>query len=305
MDAIWSFCGATFFNHYVPRWYTRRHCWYAWILSLGTVSKFYPETILYTDEKGADWLLKKLGLPFKNVVVNLDFLKDKNPQWWCYSKLKAYATHSRPFIHFDNDVFLWKKLPDRLESAPVIAQSPEYLAEYYQLDLMENNAKKVGGRLPKEFLSYRKYSRQQAINCGIMGGNNLNFIHYYANLGIDFIEANQAMWTLYDELYREGIIVEQYLLAACAYYYQLQNNKFGDINIGFLFEKYMHELVFCEELTKKAGYTHIIGFSKGDKNISERLEKRVKREYPLLYENVLRHESYLRCLTIDVPVFKI
>jgi len=293
MDAIWSFCGDTFFNHYLPRWYTRRHCWYAWILSLGTVSKFYTETTLYTDEKGADWLLNKLGLPFKNVVVNLDFLKDKNPQWWCYSKLKAYASHPKPFIHFDNDVFLWKKLPARLESASVIAQSPEHLAEYYPVDLMDNNAKKVGAWLPKEFNLYRAYPHQHAINCGIMGGNNLNFIHYYANLGMDFIEANQAMWLLYDELYKEAIVVEQYLLAACAYYYKYHDNIFGNINVDFLFKEYLYEIIYNEAIAKNAGYTHIIGSSKGDKDLSERLEKRVRREYPIYYENVLKYESFL------------
>lgn len=303
VDAIWSFCGTTFFNHYVPRWHTPNHCWYAWILSLGTVSRYYPDTTLYTDDKGAEWLLEKLRLPFKSVVVNLDFLRDKNPQWWCYSKLKAYASHPRPFIHFDSDVFLWQKLPDRFDSAHVIAQSPEYLAEYYQLDLLDDTAKQVGGWLPVEYVSYRQTSIQRAINCGFMGGNNLAFIRHYANLGMEFIEANPQMWSLYKELYREGIVVEQYLLASCIHYYTQVNSRYGHVSIDLLFEKNMHELVFHKELTKQAGFTHIIGFSKGDKAIAERLENRVKRDYPILYDHVLQNASYLDNSITDTALF--
>ena len=41
-------------------------------------------------------------------------------------KLIAYSIQDGPFVHIDNDVFLWKPLPQELLQAPVFAQCPEY-----------------------------------------------------------------------------------------------------------------------------------------------------------------------------------
>lgn len=94
-------------------------------LSLLLARRHYPETALVTDSAGKALLVDTLGLSFTSVSTELDCLRDADPDLWALGKLVAYSIQDEPFIHLDTDVFLWRALPARLTSAPVLAQHRE------------------------------------------------------------------------------------------------------------------------------------------------------------------------------------
>ena len=74
MRAVWSFWSKPYFAGY-SRWYTDWHHWLGWGLSLHTVSQFYPDTWLVTDDAGARILIDYLQLPFARVSTELRKLR--------------------------------------------------------------------------------------------------------------------------------------------------------------------------------------------------------------------------------------
>ncbi|HEY6900432.1 MAG TPA: DUF6734 family protein, partial [Puia sp.] len=89
-----------------------------------TARRHHKAIDLYTDSKGYDLFIDMLNLPYNDVSTSLDELTDKDHQLWVLGKLRAIEQQRSPFIHIDNDVFLWDRLPLRSDSSFLIAQGP-------------------------------------------------------------------------------------------------------------------------------------------------------------------------------------
>src|SRR5215467_3350808 len=126
MRAVWSFWTKPFAGRCGIPWLSERHHLLSWVLSLKTARKHYPQTALVTDDEGAELLVSQLGLSFAHVSTELSALSDADPSWWVLGKLWTYRLQHEPFVHIDNDVFLWARLPRELELAPVFGQNPEW-----------------------------------------------------------------------------------------------------------------------------------------------------------------------------------
>ncbi len=292
MRAVWSFWTKPFKAYYRSAWMSERHHLFAWILSLETAKKHYSKTCLYTDNEGARLLIDGIGLEFDHVSTELNVLDSNAPEWWALGKLYTYRSQTEPFVHIDNDVFLWKPLPKRLESAPVFAQHPEYFSIDwdYKPEEFITFLKNIRGRwIPEEFEWYSsKIDVQKGENCGILGGNRVDFIQYYADAAMKLVEypINQASWSLLGDHIPRNLLVEQYLLAACVEYHKnRQSSPYKDINIQYLFNS--SDDAFNPNKAKELGYTHLLGTSKRNRVIAERLENRVKNDYPEYYERCL------------------
>ena len=125
MRAVWSFWSKPFRGEKGRSWQSPLHHLLAWGLSLRLARKHFPETMLVTDTPGKALLVDALGLSFTEVSTELDDFRHCDPGWWSLSKLVAYRAQTKPFIHLDTDVFLWKPLPAAMLAAPVFAQCPE------------------------------------------------------------------------------------------------------------------------------------------------------------------------------------
>src|SRR6476646_849506 len=110
MRAVWSFWTKPFKEHHHDVWFSEKHHLLSWALSFETARKHYPETALITDEEGAELLVGHLGLEFEHVSTELSELRDADERWWVLGKLRAYCVQQEPFVHLDNDVFLWARL---------------------------------------------------------------------------------------------------------------------------------------------------------------------------------------------------
>jgi hypothetical protein len=222
MRAVWSFWSKPYWGRAGIAWLHDRAHWLSWILSVQTARKHYPEVALVTDRQGARVLVEQLGLEFTEVSTELEALREADPRWWALGKLYAYRAQRRPFVHVDADVFLWKRLPEIVEYAPVFAQSPEPVSGngVYQPGSIRQRLESLGGQVPEEWRWYMTQLSQTAACCGILGGNDVGFLQYYASLAIEVVThpRNQGTWAQVEPLSHQNVLVEQYLLCACAEY---------------------------------------------------------------------------------------
>src|SRR5262249_2182460 len=191
MKAVWSFWTKPFEAHHHSVWPSAKHHLLAWALSVETARQHYPDTWLITDDAGARMLVDGIGLQFTRVSTELNALAQHNPDWWAIGKVYAYRMQTEPFVHIDSDVFLWKRLPERLERADVFAQNPEPLSAstHYRPERLEQALDHTpGGWLPDEWRWYRRVSNSRGENCGIFGGNRVDFINRYASAALRLID---------------------------------------------------------------------------------------------------------------------
>jgi hypothetical protein len=294
VQAIWSFWTKP--NRYREVWPSQRHHLLAWALSLGTVRRHYQHTTLWTDTEGAKLLVDDIGLEFEHVSTSLDALKECDPGWWVLGKLHAYRLQTEPFVHFDNDVFLWRRFPERIEAAQVLAQNPEDFVlgtSFYDPEKFDQALNECGGWMPDEWEWYASIGRwRRAVCCGVFGGNNLDFIRHYANTAFALAEhpQNQSAWASLPDKTDDNILFEQYLLSACINYHRHKSDSpFHGIDIRYLFSSWAE--AFRAEVAAELGYTHLIGGAKRNSRLAARLAKRVESEYPEFYERIVRKTS--------------
>ncbi len=302
MRAVWSFWTRPFLSDRCSVWLTERHHLLSWILSFQTARAHFRKTALFTDDAGARMLVDGLGLDFDIVSTKLNALKDSDPKWWALGKIYTYRLQTKPFIHIDSDVFIWRR-PSFKSLSPLVAQNPDHFvvgASYYMPERLEASVKQTpGGWLPIEWEWYRSRGCvQRAESCGVFGGARTDFIRYYAGNAIQFIEhrGNQRAWrNLSDEIER-NLLAEQYLLSACIEYQKsLQGSPYQDLSIQYLFDS--QKETFNPQRAAAIGYTHLIAGAKRNQHVADKLERRVKADYPANYE---RCKKYLR----QTPDFK-
>jgi len=259
------------------------------VLSLETAKKHYPHTALYTDDAGAKLLVDKVGLKFEHVFTTLNELDNHDPNWWAFGKMYTYRLQSAPFVHIDSDVFLWRPLPARMESADLLFQNPEHVPlahSYYRPENFSFAIQSVKGWIPEELDCYMPVGGiRKASCCGIVGGNRCDFIEYYADLGIRIMEHpdNKQAWRLLRDRRAVSLIFEQYLLAACVEYHSRKaGSRFANLDVACLFDS------IGDAFAKAAqtGYTHFAA-AKRDPASLDRLEQRIRRDYPEYYERCL------------------
>jgi len=278
MDAIWSFWSKPYRAHRRSTWVSEKHHLLAWVLSLETARPHFARTCLYTDDAGARLLIDQLGLPFDMVSTALNACIDDDPGWWATGKIHAYCLHDRPFVHIDTDVFLWKKLPDRVVEAGVFAQHPEPFtvgASYYKPQWIEQTFRSTGrGWLPPEWKWYRRSGEPpRGECCGIFGGTNLDFIHHYAESALNILKhpLNQPGWACFQGKSEQMVTIEQYFLAACVEYHRAHTESlFQPVHIRYLFDSYAETRDPLR--VAEVGYTHLIAGAKHDPGIGAKLE---------------------------------
>ena len=108
----------------------------SWALSSLCLSEHFNEVVLYTDSIGYEMLVKKLGLPYTDVVIQYDHFTCPPPHW-AYAKVMTYSLQKEPFIHVDGDVYLPHPLRKEIETANLIAQNEEVGSGYYR-KMMDN-----------------------------------------------------------------------------------------------------------------------------------------------------------------------
>lgn len=268
MRAVWSFWSEPFRRGAGSAWLSPYHAYLSWVLSVGCARRHYPDTLLVTDDRGAELLLNKLRLEFARVSLELNRLRGRDPDWWALGKLYAYRMQAEPFVHVDGDAFLWERLPAELEAAAVFAQSPETFDPddphtYYPARAVERTV----AWLPDEWRTYTAGGGVRAASCcGILGGTDTRFIREYADLGIRVAEdgRNAAGWAGWGDKGVCNVLVEQMLLAAAA--------AARGVRVAHLFPAEADP--YDAGQAAAAGYTHLIASAKRNPELMRDLEAR-------------------------------
>lgn len=299
MRAVWTFWSKPFQHFLGSSWKSELYHLLAWGLSFETARKHYPDTALYTDDKGARMLIDGIGLEFRQVSTKLNDLAGFAPDLWAVGKIYTYREQTVPFIHLDNDVFLWNRLPVRMESALLFAQNPEYFnvgKSHYKPEAFQDGLNSDGRLwLPQEWKWFYADGKRVLRGewCGIFGGNHVEFINHYAQQAVRFVEHPPNIQRLLKLSAETGAndtcgLFEEYMLSACIDYHKNnQLSPFKNIAIEYLFNSISE--AYSVKHAVKAGFTHMIGSSKKNDEVCIRLEKRMMQDYPELYERSARY----------------
>lgn len=253
----------------------------SWTLSCLSLRENYNEVVLYTDSNGYKVLIEQLQLPYTDVVIQYDDLVCPRHQW-AYSKILTYSLQKKPFLHIDGDVYLPKKLSSRVEQGAIVAQNREIGTGYYKgmIDLIQSEDVVLFDFLQKEV----QKKSVSSYNAGILGGNDLEFIHNYCQTVFEYIDSNQ-LFTVHEKKSSHNILFEQILFYALA----AENNREVttvlecDINDnGYSY----HD--FCDFYSYESrSLMHIIGAHKRNQRICNLLGRTLLKKYPEYYQRII------------------
>lgn len=264
-------------------WPARKYNYFSWALSCLQLRKFYDEVELVTDDLGAFLLIEKLGLPYTKVTLELNNIADSQPGLWALGKIHAYSLQEKPFLHIDNDIFIWNAFDDRIENAALTAQnietSVEEAAQTFsymstKFHYMPDCLKELEG---SKFIVYS--------NAGILGGTDIPFFKNYTNEIFHFIKENKES---IDEHIANinsaylNIIYEQII------FNQLVKNSKKEITHLFPDATDIpRNIGFFHAAKNNGGYMHCSGTFKKSKLIYELLELKLKEHYPAYHQLIL------------------
>ena len=281
-------------NRFNGGWRNFRYCLLSMAYSCLTISRFYPEIELYTDDYGLKLLRDDLKLPYAKFHTDLNNINSIDPAFWAYGKIYTYSLQNKPFLHIDNDIFIWKKFSQEVMNAKVICQNVEWINPQNTNDYIDV-MKYVCNKMQNVPDILRQSSVTYAGNMGIFGGNDIEFIHSYT------AESMSCFNKMYDDMLASGnmkgkfnIIFEQLLLMEIAMMkgkqldYLMEESDTSDISKYFTIESAQYEEKFV----------HCLGALKTSDFICEQIEYRMKYEYPRYYETIL---SYLDGFGMKFP----
>jgi len=268
-------------NGFYGGWYSKTFHYMSCALSCLKLSEFYTVELI-TDKRGKRLLVEEMGLPYKSVYDDLEYI-DYPEDLWAVGKIVAYAKQNESFIHVDNDIFIWNSFSNDLVNSDLIAQSEEENHEYYEK--FYDDISKFFDYIPQQILEHREnYSQQKnfSVNAGILGGNNVDFIKEYTNEAFIFIEKNLKNLNKLPDPSSFNLLFEQYLFYCIA-----QTNK---EEIGYYFDTKMDsrykELLSFWNVPNSCSYIHPLSNYKNYYIICEQITQRLWFEYPDYYKRI-------------------
>ena len=281
MKAIMSLWSVPIFSGKTNPWFSSKDMWNSWILSSHLAKQHYNELELITDDYGKSILIDKLNLPFTNVSTELQKYNDFKYVIWSFGKTIAYSLQTSPFIHLDFDVYLWQPLPERLHSANIVAQNPEWVLPKdenfpYKVPQFFENVKWVTPTMR----IFDHLDLFQVPCCGIFGGTNLDIIQDYCRQAKLIVTHSDNAAAMKMEWFSTGFscMCEQYLIGAVLESYSLKPEYLFTVDQDI-------QQVYRPNFSPYAKFTHLVG-SKNKTESSEVLNNYVKEKYPKFHEKL-------------------
>ncbi len=254
----------------------------SWALSSLQLKKLYGKVDLYCNNEAANLLIEELGLPYNQVYLSHNELVMPDERLWALPKIFTYSLQTKPFIHIDGDVFLFGKLPINLLAGDLICQNVEEATNYYletQKELMDNFS-----YFPRCVdADFKRDLPIKAVNAGILGGYNIDFIQEYAALAFKYINNNISHLNSIN-LDRFNVFFEQHL------FYSLAKEK--GINIEALINATIKDNQYLylgnfHETPCKRNYLHLLGHYKKDEYTCRSMASKLRELYPGYYYKII------------------
>ena len=248
-------------------------------LAIEMASRHFPEVHMVGTRWSND-LFKQVEVPVTNYNDKLEEMKGISQYWWARGKMVAYTLQEKPFVHIDNDVLLWKPLPQRVLEAELCFQSfePHNQSGYGYYNLLKKSTWSKAIVRPDIILNNEV--TDYSYNCGICGGHYLNIFKLWLSLSAEYIFApeNQKLFfeTARQDLIHQNLIHEQYFISSLVKALGLRDRV-----------EVIAENVNDIPTVTGDGYTHLWGTSKKERRYMSRVAKRLERENSQLYKRVI------------------
>jgi hypothetical protein len=252
-------------------------CLISQCLAIEIASRHFDEVELYTDNWGYALMEGIEGLPINFKVNNrLEEISKVNPYFWAYAKIHTYSIQDKPFLHIDNDVYMWNGLKKEHKESRLLFQSKELFKKpgYGYYDLL----KPIYNKAPKK-VSELVEVKDFAYNCGVCGGWDLEFFKKWREWseGYIFAPENQRLFFVEhtDMLIHQNLFHEQYFCSSLIKKKGLRNQ------VNVLGEE-IHDI-------SKNGYkyTHLWGTTKKEAIYTLKFKQRLYDENALLYSSII------------------
>ena len=259
---------------------------YTTALAVHLASKHFKEVVMVSSSWG-NKMFRECGFPVTSYSYRLDDAKQVSKWFWAYGKLLAYVEQNVPFVHLDNDVFLWEPLPKRILKAELCFQShePMNLPGYMYYDLLKKTWRDTPVR-PQKIIDNEV--KDFAYNCGICGGNNLEFFKEWIECSKKYIFAPQNQRIFFvkhkEDLIHQNIFHEQYFAASLIKMHKLREKV----------EVIHPDITYIPKVLK---YTHLWGTVKRDSGKMRLVALRLQKENKPLFRRIRQY-----CLTHKVDL---
>lgn len=241
-------------------------------LSLHYTKKWFKEVHLITDLKG-EGLVKRYGLEFDHINNDLEkVLKNTKNHYWSLGKIYACKIQDKPFIHIDNDAFLFKRLPNSFLSADAGFQHLEASLVAKDSGWYDGFLKHADSKYKDKPIWFDTKTRE-AYNCGLIAFNKLDILEEWWEESlkyINFLEKNIFDW-------KEStpcIIFEQSNILYLTRHYNYKVDLLT--NYGSPDQSKLDYIP--DDLAEKLGYTHLVGEAKRSPEFEEGIRKKLLME---------------------------
>ncbi len=246
-------------------------------LSVLCASRHFKEVQFISSDWGVD-VMKKLDLPITSYSNKLNEMKSVSRFFWAYGKLLAYNEQDVPFVHLDNDVFLWDPLAPKILKARLCFQSQEPMDKigYHYYNMLRPCFEKAKVK-PQVIVDNPVFDF--AYNCGICGGHDLDFFKEWIKCSQQYIFAPENQKLFFEKygnvIIHQNLFHEQYFAASLIKHHDLR----GEVKV-------IHkDAIQCGQNHKRK-FTHYWGTTKRDRGNMARVRWRLHDEDKKLYDRV-------------------
>lgn len=289
------------YNRLQGGWPSLKYALCAMVYSCLSIKKYYPNIELVTDTYGYKLLIEEFGLPYTKVNLSLNNF-DADPNLWALAKVYSYGLQNEPFIHIDNDIFIWGKFPERIEKASLCCQNLEQLSLDYQegLNLIKTHIPSKSN-IFNEFIDNNNLMNLYAVNAGILGGNDIDFIKTYSKNVLDFYNHQINKFSLIGEkIGLLNIILEQLSFGVLA---QKKGIKIEYLKQIIEFDELINDIIDIYSAPIRTKYVHCLGNIKKDLLVAQQIEFHLKSQYPNYYQKVLDY-CYRNGFSTDIDLIR-
>lgn len=241
--------------------------WYTWIRSLFSFLEQGHTVELVTDDIGKELLVNRLGLPYSSVNTCLNEINPVSKYIWAIGKLKAYSIQEEPFLHFDNDAYFVKTIPQINKSIYVqeVVKRPTNLDDMH-LNVCKDillNFEDCPSQVRNFYNFFNTNNHSYTLVAGVLGGNDINLLKTYSKTVYDFMFTNRQKIDLFLQnkspiyiTYFMSFLEEQLLM-------QFYLEKYGSLDhidgpLGIMDASSEDYNLIAEQRSEETGFVHFM-----------------------------------------------
>lgn len=257
--------------------------WLSFAYSCLQLKKHHPDLplVLYANEAVIKLVRDVYEFPYTDyhLLNEVDPVKNRLYAW---PKIETYSRQTEPFIHIDNDIFIWKPLPDDLFEADLVAQHMEEDSTFYMRVL--RHIRKHGIRLPEFMNASISPTHVCAYNAGLLGGHDLDFFKQYVKEIKRFIADHEEIIMTMPEHFLINVVFEQWIFGALSRKSNIQVKTFyKDTIIDFKMPIYEPLAAIS---SPACNYLHLMSF-KQNRECNMMVIRNMYNEYPAYYHRIV------------------